>query len=111
MKSVFVKRLIFSQNSKAELINRLGLADFSSSSGEGVHILDNSENCISCRFCEVYLYEREVSARHITEEFLRRVSAQTYGDLKSPSKLEIKYLDIFDGMMNIPDAIIHFGEA
>lgn len=68
-------------------------------------------NFQSYRFCEVYLYEREVSARHITEEFLRRVSAQTYGDLKSPSKLEIKYLDIFDGMMNIPDAIIHFGEA
>ena len=61
--------------------------------------------------CEVYLYDREVSVRHITADFLRRISAQPYGDLQSPSILEIKYLDIFDGMANIPDAIIRFEEV
>lgn len=61
--------------------------------------------------CEVYLYDREVSVRHITADFLRRISAQPYGDLQSPSTLEIKYLDIFDGMTNIPDRIIRFEEV
>ena len=68
MKSVFVKRLIFSQNSKAELINQLGLADFSSSSGEGVHILDNSENCISCHFLFEKVYSQS-TYNIATEEF------------------------------------------
>ena len=68
-------------------------------------------NFQSYPLCEVYLYDREVSVRHITADFLRRISAQPYGDLQSPSILEIKYLDIFDGMANIPDAIIRFEEV
>lgn len=68
-------------------------------------------NFQSYRFCEIYVYENEVSVRHITSEFLRRVSAQVCGDIQNPSIPVIKYLDVFDGMAHVPDTIIRFEEA
>lgn len=61
--------------------------------------------------CEIYLYERETEVRHITAEFIRKINAEVKGDVSRPSTISIKYLDIYDGMQNIPDAIIRFEEV
>jgi len=61
--------------------------------------------------CEIFLYDREINVRHITTDFLRKINSQIKGDIKSPSIVDIKYLDIYDGMRNIPDAIIRFEEV
>lgn len=55
-----------------------------------------------------YLFEKETSIRQITGEFLARVNKQISGDLSNPSSVRIEYLDIFDGMVNVPDTIINF---
>lgn len=60
---------------------------------------------------EIYLYDKETSVRQIAAEFTNRINAEIKGDYAHPSKIEIKYLDIFDGLQNVPDRIIHFGEA
>lgn len=60
---------------------------------------------------EVYLFDKETSVRQIAAEFTNRINSEIKGDIARPSTIEIKYLDIFDGLQNVPDQIIHFGEA
>lgn len=60
---------------------------------------------------EIYLYDNEVSARQFVAEFTSRINSEINGDISNPSKVEIKYLDIFDGLQSVPDQIIHYGEA
>ncbi len=60
---------------------------------------------------EIYLYDNEVSTRYYVSEFTSRINAEINGDFLSPSQVEIKYLDVFDGLQSVPDQIIHFGEA
>lgn len=57
-----------------------------------------------------YLFERETPIRQIVGEFTTRVNSQISGDLENPSTVIIKYLDIYDGMTNVPDTIINFEE-
>ena len=57
-----------------------------------------------------YLFERETPIRQIVGEFTTRVNSQISGDLENPSTVTIKYLDIYDGMTNVPDTIINFEE-
>lgn len=59
---------------------------------------------------EVYLHESATAIRQITTDFVSRINAQRKGDLNNPSTIEIKYLDVFNGLQNVPDGIIHFGE-
>lgn len=68
-------------------------------------------NFQSYPFCEIYLYEQELSIRHVTAEFTRKINSELKGDVNRPSTISIKYLDIYDGMQNIPDAIIRFEEV
>lgn len=60
---------------------------------------------------EIYLFDKEISIRHTAAEFTNRINSEIKGDFENPSKIEIKYLDIFNGLQNVPDGIIHFGEA
>lgn len=108
MKSVFVKRLIFSQNSKAELINRLGLADFSSSSGEGVHILDNSENCISCHFLFEKVYSQ--STYNIATEEFEQIEFKRVECIPFFVDLEQETLDIIGNKAQAARVIEFFGK-
>lgn len=57
-----------------------------------------------------YFYERETTIRQVVGEFKNRVASQVRGDILNPSLIIIKYLDIFNGLQNVPDNIIHFGE-
>ncbi len=57
-----------------------------------------------------YLFEKETPIRQIVGEFITRVNGQISGDLSNPSSVIVKYLDIFDGMINVPDTIINFEE-
>lgn len=57
-----------------------------------------------------YLFEKETPIRQTVGEFIARVNGQISGDLSNPSKVEVRYLDIFDGMINVPDTIINFEE-
>lgn len=58
-----------------------------------------------------YLFDKETSVRQIVGEFTSRVNEQISGDLTNPSRVIIKYLDIYEGMSNIPDTIINFEEG
>lgn len=60
---------------------------------------------------EIYLFDKETSVRQIATEFTNQINSEIKGDITRPSTIEIKYLDIFDGLHNVPDQIIHFGEA
>lgn len=60
--------------------------------------------------CEIYLHEKETTVRQIAAEFTTRINSEIKGDISHPSTVVIKYLDIFDGLQNVPDGIIHFGE-
>lgn len=60
---------------------------------------------------EIYLYDKETPTRQYTAEFTNQINAELKGDITHPSKVEIKYLDIFDGLQSVPDRIIHFEEA
>ena len=60
---------------------------------------------------EIYLFDKEISIRHTAAEFTNRINSEIKGDFENPSKIEIKYLDIVNGLQNVPDGIIHFGEA
>jgi len=60
---------------------------------------------------EIYLFDKQIATRQITAEFINRINSEIKGDLAQPSKIEMKYLDIYDGLANVPDRIIHFGEA
>lgn len=60
---------------------------------------------------ELHLYDKEMAVRQIAAEFTNRVSSEIKGNIAHPSKVVIKCLDIFDGLQNVPDRIIHFGEA
>ncbi|NBJ16629.1 MAG: hypothetical protein FNP40_13925 [Dehalobacter sp. 4CP] len=60
---------------------------------------------------EIYLNEKETSIRQIVADFKTRINTQIKGDIKNPSTIEVKYLDMFDGLNNVPDGIIHFGEV
>lgn len=68
-------------------------------------------NFQSYQVYEIYLHENETSIRQIIADFKTRINAQIKGDLKKPSTIEVKYLDVFDGLKNVPDGIIHFGEV
>ena len=57
-----------------------------------------------------YLFEQETTIRPAVSEFTENVGRQISGDLSNPSRLIIKYLDIFDGMVNVPDNIINYEE-
>lgn len=57
-----------------------------------------------------YLFEKETLIRQIVGEFIARVNCQISGDLSNPSRVVVKYFDIFDGMINVPDMIINFEE-
>ena len=65
-------------------------------------------NFQSYQACEIYLHENGTSIRQIVTDFKARVNAQIKGNLKKQSKIEVKYLDVFDGLVNVPDNIIHF---
>lgn len=60
---------------------------------------------------EIYLFDKETSVRQTAAEFTNRINSEIKGDIAHPSTIEIKYLDIFDGLKNVPDQIIHFMEA
>lgn len=60
--------------------------------------------------CIFYLFEKETPIRQIVGEFMTSVNGQISGDLSNPSTVFVRYLDIFDGLTNVPDTIIHFGE-
>lgn len=59
----------------------------------------------------LYLFEKETPIRQIVGEFMTRVNQQISGDISNPSNVTVKYLDIYDGLANIPDTIIKFEEA
>jgi len=56
----------------------------------------------------IYLHEKENSIRQIVQEFVANVNHQISGDLDNPSHMDVRYLDIFDGLANVPDTIINF---
>ena len=58
-----------------------------------------------------YLFEKETPIRQIVGEFTSRVNNQISGDLNNPSTVTIRYLDVYDGMINVPDTIINFEEG
>lgn len=58
-----------------------------------------------------YLFEKETPIRQIVGDFTSRVNNQISGDLNDPSTVIIKYLDVYDGMINVPDTIINFEEG
>ena len=58
-----------------------------------------------------YLFEKETPIRQIVGEFTSRVNNQISGDFNNPSTVTIKYLDVYDGMINVPDTIINFEEG
>lgn len=58
----------------------------------------------------IYLFEKEINVRQIVGDFTVKVNNQISGDLENPSKVIIKYLDVYDGMTNVPDTIINFEE-
>lgn len=58
-----------------------------------------------------YLFEKETPIRQIVGEFITRVNSQISGDLRNPSNVIIKYLDILDGLTVVPDTIINFEEG
>lgn len=68
-------------------------------------------NFQSYPMAEIYLSDKETSVRQIAAEFTSRINSEIKGDIARPSTIEIKYLDIFDGLQNVPDQIIHFREA
>lgn len=58
-----------------------------------------------------YLFGKETPIRQIVGEFTSRVNNQISGDLNNPSTVTIKYLDVYDGMIHVPDTIINFEEG
>lgn len=108
MKSVFVKKLIFSRNSKAELINQLGLVDFSSSSGEGVHVLDSSKNHISCQFLFEKVYSQ--STYNIATEEFERIEFKRVECIPFFVDLEQETLDIIGNKHQAARVIEFFGK-
>lgn len=60
---------------------------------------------------EIYLNERETPIRQIISEFTNKRNQELKGDITRPSRVQVKYLDIFDGLQSVPDNIIHFEEA
>lgn len=68
-------------------------------------------NFQSYQLYEIYLNENETDIRHIIQDFKNRVDNQLQGDLKKPSKINFKFLDIYEGLSNIPDGIIQYGEV
>lgn len=55
-----------------------------------------------------YLYEKETEVRQIVGDFKNKMTSHISGDINSPSDISFKYLDIYDGMQNIPDTIINY---
>lgn len=68
-------------------------------------------NFQSYQVYEIYLYENETNIRQIVANFKNRVNAQIKGHLNKPSTIEVKYLDVFEGLKSVPDGIIHFEEV
>ena len=109
MKSVFVKRLIFSQNSKAELMKQLCSAVFSSSSGEGIHILNNSENYISCHFLFEKVYSQ--STYNIETEEFDRIEFKRVECIPFFIDLEQSTLDIIGNKQQATRVMEFFGKV
>lgn len=68
-------------------------------------------NFQSYRLCEIYLYQKGNTIRQVVADFESRIAKEIMGDINNMSKIEIKYLDVFDGLNNVPDNIIHFEEV
>jgi len=58
--------------------------------------------------CIIYLYEQETPIRQIVGEFTTRINSQISGDINDPSTVLVRYLDVFDGLANVPDNIINY---
>lgn len=107
MKSVFVKKLIFSKSSMEELVSQLCSAEYSSENGEGVRILNSSENCVACQFLFEKVYSQNTYNIETGEfdkiEFKRVDCIPTFVDLQHFT------LDIIGNKQQAARVIEYFG--
>lgn len=68
MKSIFVKKIAFTQDTKDVLLSQFQSALFTSEKGEGIHIIDYSANFVSCQFLIERIYSQSTYNVE-TEEF------------------------------------------
>jgi len=109
-----VKQEVENYSGGTDIINKLVVFCYepgSSASLDFLYDLIKRLNFQSYQVYEVYLYENETNIRQIVADFKSRINKQIKGDLKKPSTIDVKYLDIFDGLKNVPDGIIRFGEV
>lgn len=101
-----VKQEVENYSGGTDIINKLVVFCYepaSSASLDFLYDLIKRLNFQSYQVYEVYLYENETNIRQIVADFKSRINKQIKGDLKKPSTIDVKYLDIFDGLKNVPD--------